>query len=252
MTIEATTKAIEKMQEELNAMTGVVPNPNFDPDKPEGEGNKRELVGEFSCEKIQALVDKHVKQVTDIIQAKVESMTELMATWAPILNVPSNPLKIIKWALKIAFGPASLAVETAIKQIRSMIKLISALIGLITAVANAIAKLVACLEAAIYDAINSVIQFLYDSAADLLSQAEAMVDQLMAQILEDSGIQDAMDTFDELSSDVTDGLTEFKALGTQAQQSKSSIKNFIGGKGRSVSGTTIRVPNGYPTPFGGW
>lgn len=249
--VNKATKQIEEWKSELEAMTGSIDNPNFDPSKEEGPDNKRVLVGEFSCEKLQELISTRVKSVTDVIKDKTSSMSELMSTWAPILKVPTDPLKIIKWAIKVAIGPAALAIEMAIKTIKDMVQLIKALVGLVVAIANAAAKLAACLADAIANAINDVINEVLNSAAQLLSQAEAMVDQLMAQVLEDSGIQDAIDTFDGLKEDATGVVTDFVTIGQTAQNAQFNLRNSGRTIGRSFNratsaGNGIRIPAGLP------
>jgi phage-related protein len=224
--IESAKETIEKWQEELEAMTGSVPNPNFDPNKPEGPDNQRNINGEFSCEKLQELIGEHVDKITAMIQDKVASFSELMGTWAAILNVPGNPLKIIKWALKVAFGPAAEAVFLAIATIKSMIQLIVAIVGLVSAIAQAAAKLAACLENAIRDAIQSVIDEVLNGAADLLSQAEGMVDQLMADLLEESGIQDVLDTVDDISAEIDGGINDLVGAGEELRRTRLNARGI--------------------------
>jgi hypothetical protein len=200
------------MQRELEAFTSTVPNPNYDPNLPEGPGNESVLIGEFSCERIQVIVQEYVQEVTDIIISKTESISNIMAEWAPILSVPGNPLKIIPWAIKVALGPAGAAVEQTIKQIQEIIQLVVAIAELAGAVANAIATLASCIQNVVQDALNAVIDTVLQQAANLMQQAENMAMAVVDQVMQDSGLQDILNTVNDVEAQI-DGV---KAAGEEA------------------------------------
>lgn len=235
--INETTKYIQNLTKELEAVTGVSveENPDYDPSKPSGPDNPQEIevVGEFSCERLEQLVQEHVKTVTDAINQKTESISEIMSTWAPILNVPSNPLKIIRWAIKVATGPAGQQVDLAMRQMREIVKLISAMAELAAAVAQAAADLAACLENTVIDAINSVVDSLLENAAELMTKAENIVDGIISDVLEETGLQDIIDQFDQSSGDLAGILGEgqgaldnFLYAGRKIKEANGTLKNL--------------------------
>lgn len=231
------TQTIKNLTKELEAITSVVEveNPSFDRSKPASADNPEtiEVVGQFSCERIERLIEAQVKEVTAIINSKTQSISEIMSTWAPILDVPGNPMKIIKWAIKVATGPASQQVEIAIKKMREIVELISALAELAAAVAGAAATLASCLETAVTDAIYSIIDSVLENAEKLMTKAESIVDGIISDILEDTGLQDIIDQFDESSGDLAGilgegegALDDFLFAGRKIKEANGTLKNM--------------------------
>lgn len=260
MSIRNTTEQINAWIEELNAMTGVVyidqvkVNPEYDPEKPVGPDNEPyfknpsydpnqpiadEETGEvtnfpyqteqvpvngaFSCERLQEIVDLYVQQITDQIASAAQSIANIMSTWAPLLSLPSDPMKILKWASKVVGGPIAAQIALIVQIVIDIAQLVSALANLISAVAAAIAKLIACLESQIFNAFNAVINSIYQNAANLIATAEILVDSIVANALESTGAQDLLDEIDAISDQLGTAETAVTQAVTDAVAAKASI-----------------------------
>ena len=260
MSIRNTTEQINAWIEELNAMTGVVyidqvkVNPEYDPEKPVGPDNEPyfknpsydpnqpiadEETGEvtnfpyqteqvpvngaFSCERLQEIVDLYVQQITDQIASAAQSIANIMSTWAPLLSLPSDPMKILKWASKVVGGPIAAQIALIVEIVIDIAQLVSALANLISAVAAAIAKLIACLESQIFNAFNVVINSIYQNAANLIATAEILVDSIVANALEATGAQDLLDEIDAISDQLGTAETAVTQAVTDAVAAKASI-----------------------------
>lgn len=260
MSIQNTTEQINAWIDELNAITGVVyvdqakVNPDYDPEKPVGPDNQAYVAnpsydpsqpiadeetgevtnfpyeteqvpinGAFSCERLQEIVDLYVQQITDSIASHAESIANIMSTWAPLLSLPSDPMKILKWASKVVGGPIAAQIALIVELIVDIAQLVSALANLISAVTQAIAKLIACLESQIFNAFNAVINSIYQNAANLIATAEALVDSIVANALEATGAQDLLDEIDAISTELGTAETAVTQAVTDAVAAKASI-----------------------------
>jgi len=275
MSVQNATEQINAWIEELNAMTGVVyveqakVNDNFDPEKPIGPDNQAfsanpsydpntpttvnedtgalenfpyeteqvPVNGAFSCERLQELVDQYVQHITDSIASHAESIANIMSTWAPLLSLPSDPLKILTWAAKVVGGPVAQQIALIVQLVIDLAQLASAIANLISAVTSAIAQLISCLEQTLFNAIDDVINSIYQNAANLIATAESLVDSIIANALQTTGAQDLLDEIDAIGDDLgaatdamSDAVTDAAAaaasieeLGTREDQLKSSI-----------------------------
>lgn len=201
MSVEATVARINEMKAELEAATGVteveIPGPP--------EGTTAMVAGEFSCERLELIVEEHVKGVTDIIKEKAAEISALMSNYAPILSVPSNPLKIISWAKKVVSGVAGPAVAAAIELAIDIAQLAGAIAGLAAAAASAASRLANCITNLVFDTLQTLKDTLLENAVKLYDQALGIYESLKDQALEDLGYNELLALKDDVRGQV-DGL----------------------------------------------
>lgn len=218
-TFQTTIDRIKAMQEELEAATGVteveVPGPP--------EGQTALVMGEFSCERLEYLVEEHMKVVTDLIRSKVQEISALMSNYAPILSLPSDPLKILKWAKKVITGMVDPAISAAIELAIQIAQLAGALAGLVGAVASAVTRLVDCISNLVRDTLQSVTDELMAGAMQLYNQAVGIYDSLKDQAFEQLGLNELK----ELSETVTDQIDTLESTVGDIESSVDSMSDAV-------------------------
>lgn len=221
MSVSVTTAKIKEAQAELERATGVtiVENP---------DGTTESVPGEFSCERLQALLDEYVGQVKDHISAQSEQIGDLMSQYAPILQIPSDPLKIIKWAKKVVTGMVSPKIAAAIELATDLAQLAGALAGLASAVANAAARLVDCITNAVFDAMKGIIDFAMQNAISLYDQANSIYENLKNQALEDLGYNELLALSDEMDSQIDSAMTQISSVENSVDQIQDAA-DVLGG-----------------------
>lgn len=167
------------------------------------EGLQKEVENATNCERIQTLVDEHVKTVTDAITAKTQAIADIASQWAPLLSLPTDPMKILKWASKVVAGPIGAQVSAMAQMAVELAQLAAALAGLAAACAKAVQKLQQCIEDALLGALDTITNTLVDEAAGLLAQAESIKDQLIQDALDSTGISEVTDAVDGVLADVS-------------------------------------------------
>lgn len=225
MSVETTVARLNEMKAELEAATRVteveIPGPP--------EGTTAMVAGEFSCERLELIVEEHVKSVIDIIKAKAEEISALMSNYAPILSVPSNPLKIISWAKKVVSGIAGPAVAAAIELAIDIAQLAGAIAGLAAAAASAAARLANCLTNLVLDTMNTLKNTLLENAVKLYDQALGIYESLKDQVLEDLGYNEILELKDDVLGKV-DGLMDtvgdIESSVTSIQDSADTLSNI--------------------------
>lgn len=159
---------------------------------------EKELVAATNCERIQYFIDQHVQTVTNLIASQAESLANIASQWAPLLSLPSDPLKILTWAAKVVGGPIAAQIAMMAQLAIEMAQTAAALASLANAAAQAAQRLAACLEIGLLSALDDIQNELLEGAGTLLAQAEAIKDQ----ILVDTGAQDVLDAIDGVSEDI--------------------------------------------------
>lgn len=184
-TFQPTIDAINEAKNELERATGVtlVETAN---------GEFESVPGEFSCERLELLMDEHIQAVTDMMAAKTAEISALMSQYAPILSVPSDPLKIIGWAKKVVSGVAGPQVAAAIQLATEIASLAGALAGLASAVANAATRLADCIENEIRTAMDEIVTAAMDNAISLYDQATAIYENIRDDALDALGYNELL------------------------------------------------------------
>jgi methyl-accepting chemotaxis protein len=197
-TFQTTIDRIEAMQKELEAATGVTEVEIAGPP----EGTTALVAGEFSCERLEYLVEEHMKVVTDLIRSKSEEIAALMSNYAPILSLPSDPLKILKWAKKVITGMVDPAISAAIELAIQIAQLAGALAGLVGAVASAAARLVDCISNLVRDTLKTLNDELMAGAMKLYNQAVGIYNSLKDQAFAQLGIDEIKELSDTVSEQI--------------------------------------------------
>jgi len=221
MSLEATIKRIEKMQEELEAATGVTTVELPGPPGPGQESLTAEVPGEFSCERLELLVEEHMKVVTDMIQAKVQEISELMSKYAPILELVTNPLKILKWAKKVIIGIILPAIDAAIELAIQIAQLAGALAGLIAAVVAAAKRLADCITNLVANTLADLQGELMAGAISLYDQAVGIYEDLKNDALDQLGFNEIK----EISSAVKDRVDNVTSIASDLESTVNSIQD---------------------------
>ena len=264
-----TINAIDKMIFDLNAATGVtnvqrpklktvtvenldgtsttteyhVKNENYDPSQPTevdpvtGEVTSNgpyeyesvPVVGPYSCEALQAKIDEYVAMVTELIQAKVETVARIMSDWAPMMTLPSDPLKILTWAAKVVGGPAATQIALVAHIITDIAVLATKVAEMATAAANAAAQLAACVQGAVIGAIEAVIDELLEGTAVLIGKAEGLMDQIISDNLTALGADELISQISSIEdsiSDVSDAMGDLQDAGAANADAGSKISGI--------------------------
>ena len=153
-----------------------------------------------SCQAIQGYVDTAVTTVTDVIEQKADSISNIASQWAPLVDLPSDPLDILTWAAKVVGGPIAGQVELMAKQAIELAELASALAGLASAVASAAARLAFCTEQAVLSAMRDIENELIEQANKAISKAERIKDDLLAK----AGVTDVTDEIQGIVDDISE------------------------------------------------
>jgi len=225
MSVEKTIDRLNEMKAELEAATGMteveIPGPP--------EGQTAMVAGEFSCERLEMLVEEHVKTVVDMIKGKAQEISELMSNYAPILSLPSDPLKIIKWAKKVVTGMAGPAIEAAIKLAIQIAQLAGALAGLAAAAAQAATRLANCITDLVFDTLSTFKNTLLENAIGLYNQATGIYESLKDQALEQLGFNELLDLREDVLGQVTtlmDTVGEIETAVDSINQSADTLNNI--------------------------
>jgi len=216
---------IEEMTKEFEAATGTVevevPGPPA--------GTTATVVGEFSCERLELLVEEHMSTVTELIQEKVQKISELMSKYAPILSLPSDPLKILKWAKKVITGMVDPAIAAAIELAIQIAQLAGALAGLVGAVASAISRLANCITALVQNTLKSLTDELMAGAIQLYDQAVGMYEALKNDALDQLGFNELKEISGAVSENVsqlTDAVSSIESSVDSMQDSADTLSNI--------------------------
>ena len=214
--------AINEAKNELERATGVtlVENP---------DGSFTSVPGEFSCERLELLMDEHVQAVTDMLAAKSAEISAIMSLYAPILSVPSDPLKIIGWAKKVVTGVAGPQIAAAIQLATEIASLASALAGLASAVANAATRLADCIENEIRTAMDEIVTSAMDNAISLYDQATAIYENIRDDTLDQLGYNELLALGGDVQSQIDALDTQLANIGnatTEIDQAVTDLDNI--------------------------
>jgi len=172
--------------------------------------------GALNCDALQLQVDTYVKTVTDLILAKVTQMTDLISKYAPILSLPTDPLKILKWAKKVVLGLAGPAIEAAIELAIQIAQLAGAIAKIAGAVASLATKLADCITDLVRNTLDDLADAVMDGAIAIKNEAIGIVDSLKDQALDQLGYDEIV----SLSTTVSDAVGE---VTTQIDSVSSSV-----------------------------
>ena len=224
MSVSTTVARLKEMQKELEAATGVTmveqPGP---PD-----GVMISIPGEFSCERLELLVEEHMKVVTDIIKSKTSEISSLMSNYAPILSLPSDPLKILKWAKKVVLGMAEPAISAAIELAIDIAQLAGALAGLVGAVASAASRLATCITNLVRNTLQNVMDELMAGAIELYDQAIGIYEGLKDQALDQLGFNELKDLSSQVEGQVDNLLNTVDDIESSVDSLSSSVTLLSG------------------------
>lgn len=219
MSLEKTVERIKKMQEELEAATGVTEVEQPGPP----DGVVVSVAGEFSCERLEYLVQEHMKVVTQLIQDKVAEISALMSNYAPILSLPSDPLKILKWAKKVVLGMVEPAISAAIELAIQIAQLAGALAGLVGAVASAASRLASCITNLVSNTLKSITDELMNGAIQLYDQAVGIYQDLKNQALDQLGFNELKELSGQVSGQVDTLLDTVSSIETSVDSMSNSV-----------------------------
>lgn len=211
MSVSGFTDKIKEAQNELERVTGVT-----EVEKP--DGTVEMVAGEFSCERLQAQIDQYMKEITDSISAHTEMISALMSQYAPILQIPSDPLKIIKWAKKVVTGMVDPAISAAIELAIDIAQLAGALAGLASAVAQAVARLADCVQRAVLGALETIRDSVMQNAMKLYDQAFAMYENIRDGALDQLGYSELLELKSEVSTEIDTLMGEIGSIETSIDQ----------------------------------
>jgi len=132
------------------------------------------------CEAIKELVKDAVSDIVDLTAEIGSEIAEILSTWLPILNIPSNPLKIIKWAIKVATGPAGAQIFAIVLLAIELAAVAGAIARMAGAVSTAAQNLKDCTEQALLDALDDITCNLLGDAEELLNTVDTIIGQYEA------------------------------------------------------------------------
>lgn len=187
------------------------------------------VVGEYSCEALQAKIQVYVDEIIALIAAEVETVSLLMEEWAPLLTLPSDPLKILTWAAKVVGGPAATQVALAAHIITDIAKLAVSAAQLAVAAASAAQRLAACMQAAIIAGINATIDALLTGAAILMGKAEDMASQILSDNLTALGADELISQIESIEDSigaVDSAMDDLKAAGEAMQDAADKFDSI--------------------------
>lgn len=176
---------------------------------------ERELANATNCERIQYFIDQHVKTVTNLIASQAQSLSNIASQWAPLVSLPSDPLKILTWAAKVVGGPIAAQVAMMAQVAIEMAQTAAALASLANTAAQAAQRLASCLENALLSALDDIQNELLEGAGTLLAQAEAIKDEILVS----TGAQDVLDAVDIVNQDIN-------AISTAADSIETSFNRL--------------------------
>lgn len=179
--------------------------------------------GDLNCDALQLQVDTYVKTITDVITAKVSEMTTLISQYAPILSLPSDPLKILSWAKSVVTGIAGPAIAAAIQLAIDIALLAGAIAGIAGAVANLATKLADCITQLVQDTLNQLADSVMDGAIAIKDEALGIYESLKDQALEQLGFDEIV----ALNAEVSDAIDEVNTQINSVSNSVDSIQNSV-------------------------
>lgn len=131
------------------------------------------------CEFIQQQINEEIMALKDIVLAKTKDMATC-ASKTGLMNLPSNPLKILSWAKKFVsqmLGPQLLAmIDLAIQ----LSQFASAMQNIIQAASAAQQNVLLCAQSVVDDTIDKVI----DEATDAFNQTFPQINSTLTKINE--------------------------------------------------------------------
>jgi methyl-accepting chemotaxis protein len=135
--------------------------------------------GEFNCDRLELMVSEYMKSVTDLLNDKVQHMLGLISKYAPILELPSDPLKILKWAKKVILGVAEPAIEAAIRIATEIALLASKIASLAGAIATAATRLASCITELVESTLRDLSDSVMDNAMKVFEEARSIYEGLL-------------------------------------------------------------------------
>ena len=181
----------------------------------------------MNCDALQLQVDTYVKTVTDLIAEKVAEMTDLISKYAPILSLPGDPLKILKWAKKVVLGLAEPAIAAAIELAIQIAQLAGAIAKIAGAVANLATKLADCISSLVQSTLDKLADAVMDGAIAIKNEAIGIVDSLKDQALDQLGFDEIV----ALDATVKDAVDEVNTQINNVSNSVDSVQNSVNGLG---------------------
>jgi hypothetical protein len=225
MSFQTTVDSINEMKAELERATGVTTVENPD-------GTTSSVPGEFSCERLELLLDEHVSAVTDVLDAKTAEIAAIMSKYAPIMSIPSDPLKIIGWAKKVVTGMVDPQLSAAIQLATEMAQLAGALASLASAVANAATRLADCIESEIRGALDDITDSLMANATSLFDQATSIYEDIRDDALDQLGYNELLSLSTDVQAQIGELDTALADIGDATTNIQDSIDDL----------TAIQIP----------
>lgn len=185
--------------------------------------------GVLDCDALQHEVDTYVSSVTDLIAAKSASMAELISQYAPIMSLPSDPLKILKWAKKVVTGIAGPAIAAAIELAIDIAQLAGAIAGIAGAVANLALELAECISDVVENTLNQLADSVMNGAITIKDAAVGIYESLKDQALDQLGYDEIVALSNDVSSavdTVTSTINEVSTTVSTVQSTVSTIENI--------------------------
>lgn len=182
--------------------------------------------GEFNCDRLELMVSEYMSAVTDLLNDKTQHMIGLISKYAPILELPSDPLKILKWAKKVIVGIAVPAIEAAIKIAIEIAQLASKIASLAGAIASAAIRLASCITQLVENTLRGIADSVMDNAMNVFQEAKSIYESLTSPIA------------DEIAETTAPVINAYDTLTTQINSVSGSV-DTIQSAVDTVSGVEI-------------
>jgi hypothetical protein len=208
----------------------------------------KDLKATTDCDALKmklGITGDELKELTKDVRAEAKKIAE---KYLPIVNIPTNPLKIIPWVKKLVTGTIMPQLEAYIKLLQQVIGLIQATQELITAAGEVLPKIEQCARDAVQEQIDQAEGYIKDEVNKIKKEIRDAINDAICQ----SGIGDLVGTINDavsLTKDLIKEVNDTIDIANAAIDSTLASVQSIGDTVTNLTGVPFNVNTSSASAF---
>jgi hypothetical protein len=185
------------------------------------------------CDAIRLKLGITNSELQDIAAGLMEEAAELLKKYVPILNLPTNPKKIIGWAKKLLLGSIHPQLEAYIKILKQLIEMAEVSAEVIEAIQEVMPRLEQCIN----EIKSDVSATITNTETDILAKVNAKINEIRSDIAQSIDFESIVGVLETIESYriILDGLqSETDSLDSNISLMLGNVQSV----GDSISGLT--------------